>query len=164
MEWRIKHEARSGWGEVETIEVAHFKRRVVGDRPVPRPGKAGAELQRLVLQTQMEEYTFASARGLVDLSFSSLADLLPDRCTPRGADRPLNSLRTALGAQVWRRRSCTFDHPRYHEAKMLRLRSRSGSDWQEENPGEAHKAATESQNFLGRTRPRTATSRYGRDH
>jgi hypothetical protein len=60
MEWRIKHEARSGWGEVETIEVAHFKRRVVGDRPVPRPGKAGAELQRLVLQTQMEEYTFCA--------------------------------------------------------------------------------------------------------
>jgi hypothetical protein len=30
VEWRIKLEARSGWGEVETIEVAHFKRRVVG--------------------------------------------------------------------------------------------------------------------------------------
>ena len=30
MEWRIKLEATSGWGEVETIEVAHFKRRVVG--------------------------------------------------------------------------------------------------------------------------------------
>jgi hypothetical protein len=27
--WRIKLEARTGWGEVETIEVAHFKRRVV---------------------------------------------------------------------------------------------------------------------------------------
>ena len=30
MEWRIKLEATSGWGEVETIEVAHFKRRIVG--------------------------------------------------------------------------------------------------------------------------------------
>ncbi len=30
MEWRIKLEATSGWGEVETIEVAHFKRRVIG--------------------------------------------------------------------------------------------------------------------------------------
>lgn len=30
VEWRIKLEARSGWGEVETIEVAQIKRRVVG--------------------------------------------------------------------------------------------------------------------------------------
>ncbi len=30
MEWVVKLEARSGWGEVETIEVAIIKRRVVG--------------------------------------------------------------------------------------------------------------------------------------
>ena len=30
MEWRIKFEARSGWGEVETIEVPCFKWRIVG--------------------------------------------------------------------------------------------------------------------------------------
>jgi hypothetical protein len=30
MEWVVKLEARSGWGEVETIEVATIKRRVVG--------------------------------------------------------------------------------------------------------------------------------------
>jgi hypothetical protein len=30
VEWRIKLEARTGWGEIETIEVAHFERRVVG--------------------------------------------------------------------------------------------------------------------------------------
>jgi hypothetical protein len=30
VEWRIKLEATSGWGEVETIEVAHFTWRVVG--------------------------------------------------------------------------------------------------------------------------------------
>ena len=81
-----------------------------------------AELQRLVPQSQMEEYTFcarvclaclrmpparwphadhpdvvravtveaprisicrcSNTMGFIDLSFSSLADLLPDRCTP----------------------------------------------------------------------------------
>jgi len=30
MDWTIKLEARTGWGEVETIEVGHVKRRVVG--------------------------------------------------------------------------------------------------------------------------------------
>jgi hypothetical protein len=30
MEWTIKLEARSGWGEVEIIEVGRLKRRVVG--------------------------------------------------------------------------------------------------------------------------------------
>jgi hypothetical protein len=30
VEWRIKLEARNGWREVETIEVARFNRRVVG--------------------------------------------------------------------------------------------------------------------------------------
>ena len=30
MEWVVKLEARSGWGEVETIEVGRIQRRVVG--------------------------------------------------------------------------------------------------------------------------------------
>ena len=30
MEWVVKLEAKNGWGEVETIEVATIKRRVVG--------------------------------------------------------------------------------------------------------------------------------------
>ena len=30
LEWTIKLEARTGWGEVETIEVGRLKRRVVG--------------------------------------------------------------------------------------------------------------------------------------
>jgi hypothetical protein len=30
VEWTIKLEARSGWGEVETIEVGRLKRRVAG--------------------------------------------------------------------------------------------------------------------------------------
>ena len=36
MEWRIKLEATSGWGEVETIEVAHFQRRVIGPTDADR--------------------------------------------------------------------------------------------------------------------------------
>jgi hypothetical protein len=30
MEWVIKLEAKSGWGEVETIEVGRLERRIVG--------------------------------------------------------------------------------------------------------------------------------------
>ena len=141
MEWRIKLEARSGWGEVETIEVARFKRRVVGltaeeiGLSLEEAKQVLAELQRLVLQTQMEEYTFcarvcpaclkmrrqrdgrtrtiqtlfgtvtveaprisicpcSNTMGFVDLSFSSLADLLPDRCTPE-----LRRIQAELGAR-----------------------------------------------------------------
>ena len=141
MEWRIKLEARSGLGEVETIEVASFKRRVVGltaeeiGLSLEEAKRVLAELQRLVLQTQMEEYTFcarvcpvclkmrrqrdcrtrtiqtlfgtvtveaprisicpcSNTLGFVDLSFSSLADLLPDRCTPE-----LRRIQAELGAR-----------------------------------------------------------------
>ena len=69
MERTIKLEARSGWGEVETIEVGRLKRRVVG----LTAGEVGltlaegkdllSELQRLVLQTQMEEYTMCARVG-----------------------------------------------------------------------------------------------------
>jgi hypothetical protein len=57
VEWRIKLEARSGWGEVETIDVARFKRRLVGLAPEEiglsheESKQVLAELQRLVLQT-----------------------------------------------------------------------------------------------------------------
>ena len=61
MEWTIKLEARRGWGEVETIEVGRLKRRFAG----LTAGEVGltlaegkdllSELQRLGLQTQMEE-------------------------------------------------------------------------------------------------------------
>lgn len=141
MEWRIKLEARSGWGEVESIEVAHIKRRVVGltaeeiGLSLDEAKQVLAELQRLVLQTQMEEYTYcaricptclkmrrqrdcrtrtiqtlfgtvtvgaprisicpcSNAMGFVDLSFASLAELLPDRCTPE-----LRRVQAELGAR-----------------------------------------------------------------
>ncbi len=141
VEWRIKLEAKSGWGEVETIEVASFKRRVVGltaeeiGLSLEEAKRVLVELQRLVLQTQMEEYTFcarvcpaclkmrrqrdcrtrtiqtlfgtvtveaprisicpcSNTMGFVDLSLSSLADLLPDRCTPE-----LRRIQAELGAR-----------------------------------------------------------------
>lgn len=141
MEWRIKLEARSGWGEVETIEVAHFKRRVVGltaeeiGLSLEEAKQVLGELQRLMLQTQMEEYTFctricplclkmrsqrdcrtrtiqtlfgtvtveaprisicpcSNTMGFVGLSVSSLADLLPERCTPE-----LRRIQAELGAR-----------------------------------------------------------------
>ena len=141
MEWRIKLEARSGWRGVETFKVASFKRCVVGltaeeiGLSLEEAKQILAELQRRVLQTQMEEYTYcaracsaclkmrrqracrtrtiqtlfgkvtveaprisicpcSNTRGFVDLSFSSLADLLPDRCTPE-----FRRLQADLGAR-----------------------------------------------------------------
>jgi hypothetical protein len=129
MEWVVKLEARSGWGEVETIEVATIKRRVVGltaeevGLTLAEGKDLLGELGRLVLQTQMEEYTTCArvcpgcmklrrqrdgrtrkvqtifgtitvdaprisvcrclnSWGLIDVSLSPLAELLPDRCTP----------------------------------------------------------------------------------
>ena len=141
MDWTIKLEARSGWGEVETIEVARFKRRVVGltaeevGLSLVEGKEVLAELQRLMLQTQMEEYAVckqvcpeclklrrqrdcrtrtiqtlfgtvvvdaprisicpcSNTMGFVDLSFSPLAHLLPDRCTPE-----LRRVQAELGAR-----------------------------------------------------------------
>ena len=62
MEWVVKLEAKSGWGEVETIEVGKLERRVVGltAEEVGLTLSEGkgllGELTRLVLQTQMEEF------------------------------------------------------------------------------------------------------------
>ena len=63
MEWVVKLEAKSGWGEVETIEVGRLERRVVG-LPAGEVGLTLAEgrnlldeLVRLILRTQMEEFT-----------------------------------------------------------------------------------------------------------
>jgi hypothetical protein len=63
VEWRFKLEARSGWGSVETVEIAQSKRRVVGLTAeetvlfLDEAKRVLAELRRLVLQTRMEEYT-----------------------------------------------------------------------------------------------------------
>jgi hypothetical protein len=65
-EWRLKLEAWTGWGEVETLEVAHFKRCIVGltaeefGLSLDEAKEVLAELQRHVLQTQMKEYTFCA--------------------------------------------------------------------------------------------------------
>src|SRR5580698_1749960 len=141
MEWTIKLEARTGWGEVETIEVGRLERRVIGltadevGLTLAEGKDLLSELQRLVLQTQMEEYTMcarvcaecltlrrqrdcrtriiqtlfgtvkvdaprislcpcSNEMGFVDLSFSPLAQLLPDRCTPE-----LRRVQAELGAR-----------------------------------------------------------------
>lgn len=63
MEWVVKLEAKNGWGEVETIEVGRRERRVVGltAKEVGLTLAVGknplGELARLVLRTQMEEFT-----------------------------------------------------------------------------------------------------------
>jgi hypothetical protein len=63
MEWVVKLEAKSGWGEVETIEVGRLQRRVVGltgeevGLTLAEGKNLLGELARLILQTQMEEFT-----------------------------------------------------------------------------------------------------------
>jgi len=63
MEWVVKLEARSGRGEVETIEVGRIERWVVGltaekfGLTLAEGKHLLGELARLLLQTQMEEYT-----------------------------------------------------------------------------------------------------------
>jgi hypothetical protein len=71
MEWVVTLEAKSGWGEVETIDVGGLERPFVG----PTAGEVGltlaegkdllGELARLFLQTQIEEFT-AYARVCAD--------------------------------------------------------------------------------------------------
>ena len=62
MEWVIKLEARSGWGDGETIEVGKLERRVVGltaeeiGLTLAEGKDLLGELARLILQTQMEEF------------------------------------------------------------------------------------------------------------
>ena len=128
MEWVLKLEARSGWGEVETVEVGRVERRVSGltaeglGLTLAESKTLLSELGRLILQTQMEEFIncarvcgsclglrrlrdrrtrkihtlfgtvtvdaprisacSCSSEGFVDLSWSPLTDVLPDRCTP----------------------------------------------------------------------------------
>ena len=60
----VKLEAKSGWGEVETIEIGTIKRRVVGLTPEEvgltlAEGKNLIGERRLVLQTQMENIQHA---------------------------------------------------------------------------------------------------------
>jgi hypothetical protein len=62
MEWVVKLEAKTGWGDVETIEVGRLERRVVGLTAEEigltlAEGKALlGELARVILQTEMEEF------------------------------------------------------------------------------------------------------------
>ena len=62
MQWVVKIEAKTGWGEVETIEVGKIERRVVGltaeeiGLTLAEGKDLLAELARSVLQTQMEEF------------------------------------------------------------------------------------------------------------
>jgi hypothetical protein len=62
MEWVLKLEAKSGWGEVETIEVGRLERRVSGltaeelGLTLAESKTVLGELGRLVLQTQVEEF------------------------------------------------------------------------------------------------------------
>ena len=69
MEWVVKLEAKSGWGEVETIEVGRIEGRVVGltadevGLTLAEGKELLGELARLVLPTQMEEFTMC-AKGL----------------------------------------------------------------------------------------------------
>jgi len=59
----VKIEAKSDWGEVERIEVGRLERRVVGlgaeevGLTLAEGNNLLGELARLVLQTQMEEFT-----------------------------------------------------------------------------------------------------------
>jgi len=141
MEWTIKLESRTGWGEAETIEVGRIKRWTVGltaedlGLSLSEGKEILSELQRLVLQTQMEEFAlcarvcpdclklrrqrdcrtrtiqtlFSTVKvdaprisicpcmntlKFVDLSFSPLAHILPDRCTPE-----LRRVQAELGAR-----------------------------------------------------------------
>jgi hypothetical protein len=93
VEWRIKLEARSGWGEVETIEVASFRRRVVGltaeeiDLSLEEAKRVLAELQRPMLQTPRWRSTHsvpASARRVSKCVASAIAVRGPSRhCSER---------------------------------------------------------------------------------
>jgi hypothetical protein len=62
MEWVVKLEAKTGWGDVDTIEVGRLERRVVGltaeeiGLTLAEGKDLLGELARLVLQTQMEEF------------------------------------------------------------------------------------------------------------
>jgi hypothetical protein len=62
VEWVLKLEARSGWGEVETIEVGRVERRVAGltaeqlGLTLAESKTLLSELSRLILQTQVEEF------------------------------------------------------------------------------------------------------------
>lgn len=141
MEWTIRLEARTGWGEVTTCEIGAL-RRGLGDLTADSVGLTLAEaktllaeVQQRIVQSQVDEY-IACARvctdcmklrrlrdrrtrtlqtlfgtvkvaapricvcpcvdtlGMVDVSFSPLARLLPDRCTAE-----LRHLHAELGAR-----------------------------------------------------------------
>jgi hypothetical protein len=142
MEWRIKLEAKTGWGEVTEVEIATLSRRAMSatDEDIGlslAESKAIlASLQQAMVTAQIDEYVtcarvcrsclkFLPIRDhrtrklqtlfgtvvvsapriqvcdcvnhldLHDVRMSSLADLLPDRCTPE-----LRRLQAELGARL----------------------------------------------------------------
>jgi hypothetical protein len=80
MEWMVKLEAKTGWGEVETIEVGKLERRVVGltaeevGLTLAEGKNLLGELARLILQTQMEEFTTCARVCRDCLKFRRLRD------------------------------------------------------------------------------------------
>jgi hypothetical protein len=141
MEWTIRLEARTGWGEMRTCEIGVLRRRP-GDLTADGVGLTLAEakallaeLQRRIVQDQIDEYiacarvcpdcmklrqqrdqrtrtlqtlfgtvkvaaprirlcACADTLGMADVSFSPLAQVLPDRCTAE-----LRHLQAELGAR-----------------------------------------------------------------
>jgi hypothetical protein len=141
MEWTIRREARTGWGEVTSYEIGVLRRGLHDLRservglPLAEAKALLAELQQRIVQDQVAEYvtcaracpdcmalrrlrdqrtrtlqtlfgtvTVAAPRirlcscadtlGMADLSFSPLADVLPERCTAE-----LCQLHAELGAR-----------------------------------------------------------------
>ena len=121
MEWVLKLEAKSGWGEVETIEVGKLERRVVGltEEEVgltlsEGKGRLG-ELARLVIDPAAEivvlidgaqiraAHGYQSRHLDVTVGKTEVTGKPPRRfaLAPRGAESPLATLRQALRDQGW---------------------------------------------------------------
>lgn len=80
MEWRIKLEAKTGWGEVTEVEIASLSRRTIAanDEDIGlslAEGKAIlAALQQVIVTTQIDEYVTCARVCRSCLSFLSIRD------------------------------------------------------------------------------------------
>ena len=80
MEWRIKLEAKTGWGEVTQVENASLSRRTIAvtDEDIGlslAKGKAiVAVLQQAIVTTQIDEYVTCARVCRSCLSFLSIRD------------------------------------------------------------------------------------------
>ena len=80
MEWRIKLEAKTGWGEVTEVEIASLSRRTIAatDEDIGlllAEGKAiMAALQQAIVTTQIDEYVTCARACRSCLSFLSIRD------------------------------------------------------------------------------------------